>query len=116
MALLSKQDILDSKDSKTITVSVPEWDGDVKLITLTAFERDKYESSLIGANNGHNLINARAKLASICMVDEDNKKVFTEKDILKLGQKSSKALDRIYWAAIKLNKTSPDAMEEEAKN
>ena len=42
--------------------------------------------------------------------------MFTEKDVVKLGKKSSAALDRIFSAAQKLNRISDDDVEDLAKN
>lgn len=116
MTLLTRQDILDAKDRKSIIIEVPEWGGKVKLMTMTGHIRDKYDTSLLGKNGGANLINIRAKLAAACIVDEDGKQQFTEKDILMLTQKSGKALNRVFEAAQTLNHLQDVDVEEQAKN
>ena len=114
--MLTKDQILNAEDKQTEIVHVPEWGGDVKIAMMSGFSRDEFEGSLVGANGGSNMSNVRAKLVAACVVDEDNKIMFTAKDIAKLGQKSGAALDRIFSAAKKLNKIDNDDVEELAKN
>ncbi len=64
---------------------------------------------------GINLHNIRAKLAIATIVDEDNKPVFDEADIEKLGNKSCAALDRVFAAAQRLNLISDTEVEILAK-
>jgi hypothetical protein len=129
MALLSKQQVLSSKDKETIVVDVPEWNdqlsqeqrdnGEVAQVIISRMSgdaRDRWEASCVGKNGGPNFVNLRAKLVSTVVVDEEGNLLFEEKDIVKLGQKSAKALDRIIEAAEKLNKLSNKDYEEIAKN
>jgi len=72
MALLSKHDIMTVDDLKVEEVSVPEWGGSVLVRTLTARERDEFESSTVDKKSGKpNLENFRAKLVGLCLVDEN---------------------------------------------
>lgn len=116
MAILSKNDILEQKDTKTKTIHIPEWDGDVIISTMTGFARDRFEASVIGKNGGMNTQNIRAKLVAACVVDEKNNLIFTEDDIIKLGKKSCTALDKIFTQAQELNCLLDKDIEELAKN
>lgn len=116
MALLSKEDILSADDKKTIVVEVPEWGGQVKVATMSGTARDAFEASCVGANGGMNMKNIRAKLLAATIVDDDNKLMFNEADVHKLGQKSAAALDRIFAVAQRINAISGDDVEELAKN
>ena len=115
MVLLNKEQILAADDSKTSVISVPEWGGDVKITTMSGFARDRFEASCMG-KSGANLQNIRARLVAACIVDESNNLLFDEKDIQKLGKKSSKALDRVFDAAQKLNGVGDSDIEDLAKN
>ena len=45
---------------------------------------------------GKPLVNFRAKLAALIVVDESGSRVFSDEDAAALGQKNAKALDRIF--------------------
>jgi hypothetical protein len=115
MAILSKDAILGADDMKTIDVEVPEWGGSVRLRTLTGGERDKFESDSIdqrGKSNKMNLVNLRARLVSLCAVDEGGKRMFGDSEVSKLGSKSAAVLDRLFQAAQELNGMTQKDVEE----
>ena len=112
---LSRKDILKVNDLTTRVVPIPEWKGDVIIKMMTGTERDQFEDSLFegrGKDRKSNYKNLRAKLLSMCLVGEDGKRLFSDKDIESLGGKSAKALDRLYTIATELNGIG--AKEEEA--
>jgi hypothetical protein len=114
--MLTKDQILDADDQQTEIVNVPEWGGDVKIAVMSGFARDRFEASIVGTGGGTNMQNIRAKMCAASIVDENSELMFSDKDIQKLGKKSSAALDRVFSAAKKLNKMSDDDVEELAKN
>ncbi len=116
MALLTKDQILKQDDLKSEIVSVPEWGGDVRVCTMSGFARDRFEAGITGKNGGMNMQNIRAKLAAATIVDEEGKLLFDENDIIKLGNKSCAALDRVFAAAQRLNLITNDDVEVLAKN
>jgi len=112
---LSRKDILEVNDLTTRVVPIPEWKGDVIIKMMTGTERDQFEDSLFegrGKDRKSNYKNLRAKLLSMCLVGEDGKRLFSDKDIESLGGKSAKALDRLYTIATEINGIG--AKEEEA--
>ena len=113
--MLNKEQILRAEDLKTTTVNVPEWGGKVKIKTLTGAERDDFEQSILrgGKIDAHNI---RAKLCARCIVNEKNERLFSDAEIVALGNKSAIALDRVFVAAQKLNGLTNDEVEELAKN
>lgn len=116
MTYLSKEDIFKSEDSKTEELDVPEWGGKVRIATMSGYARDRFEASIIGKSGGVNAINIRAKLVAACVVDEKGNLMFSDDDLMKLGKKSCKALDRIFAAAQKLNGIGDAEVEQLAKN
>ena len=114
MAMLTRDQILNASDIKTEVVSVPEWGGDVIVGTMTAGARDNFESQMLDKKTGRK--NARAKLAAATIQDENGDLMFSEKDIEALGKKSGAALDRVFDAALKINRIGPSDMDELAKN
>lgn len=118
MALLSRGQILAAEDMPTEIVDVPEWGGSVKVKTLTGAERDAFEARGIigrGRNREVNIQNIRARLVVETVVDDDCQPLFSRADINALGRKSSKALDRVFNAAMRLSGISEEDIEELGK-
>lgn len=114
MALLTRDQILTANDIKTEVIPVPEWGGDVIVGSMSASARDNFEAQMLDKKTGRE--NARAKLAAATIQDENGALMFTEKDITALGKKSGAALDRVFDAALKINRIGPSDMDELAKN
>lgn len=112
--MLKRADILSAETLRTEKVKVPEWGGDVMVRELTGAERDEYESSLVSANGSRVQVSAqnmRARLVAMTCVDEAGKKLFTQKDVAALGEKSARALDRIVDVAVRLSGIGADLDE-----
>lgn len=117
MTLLSKEQILGADDLDYSEVEVPEWGGRVRVCVMPGWARDQYDRSLVGMHGkAVDWNNLRAKFLSYCVVDDDNKLMFSQKDIVALGEKSSKALQRVFETAQELNNLGIDNVEEAAKN
>lgn len=112
MTLLSRDDILNAKDTETVTVNVPQWGGDVIVSTMSGQSRDKLE---LAFSNKGSLENVRARIVALSVVDSNGNLMFTDADIMKLGRKSAKALDIVFTAAQKLNAIGDKEVEELAK-
>lgn len=102
------EEILGLVDRQPVEVEVPEWGGRKLLVaSMTATDRDAYEIEVLNARQagraGHNV---RARLVARCVVDAAGKRVFSDEQIERLGQKSAAALDRLFWAAARLNALS----------
>jgi len=118
MKALTRDEILGADDLKTESVKVPEWGGAVLVRELTGAERDTWEASVVKTNGTKVTIdsqNMRAKLVALCIVDGDGKRVFTEKDAVKLGAKSAAALDRVVDVARKLSRIGEDELDKLGK-
>jgi hypothetical protein len=104
MTVLSKDAILQAPDMPVETVGVPEWGGQVCVRTMSGTDRDAFEASLIGQQNGQQqLQNVRARLVALTVCDKTGVRLFTDADIPALGAKSAKALDRVFAVAQRLN-------------
>jgi len=106
MKSLTKADILKVEDLDKEWVDVPEWKGGVYVRVLTGTERDSFEGSVYlqkGKEPEVNMQNLRAKLCAKCMIDEKGKRLFDTKDVKMLGGKSSRALDRVFTVAQRIN-------------
>jgi hypothetical protein len=114
---LDRDEILDYEDIETHVVPVPEWGkkAAVRLKVLSAAERDAFEASTVTVKGGKqkpNLANLRARLVARCMVDAKGERVFQSGDVARLGNKSSKALDRLFAKCQEINGFSDKDIEE----
>ncbi len=119
MGLLGREAILGAQDLETEDVAVPEWGGTVRVKALTAAERDAYEESLLigkGRKRRLSMMNARAKLVGLTVVGEDGQRLFNERDVAALGQKSSGALSRVFDVAMRLAGLTDEDIEELTEN
>lgn len=121
---MNKADLLEkAKKLNTKDIEVPEWGTTVTIKELMGSERDRYESMTVRVdpktgNLVPNLVNARARLVAMCVVDENSNRMWTdtESDILELGSLSAKGLDRVYEACQDLSGLSDSDVEEAAEN
>ena len=119
MAVLTREQIVKCDDLEKEVVTIDVWGGDVILRTMTGAERDAYEDSLFetkGNNRKVNYNNMRAKLVARCLIDETGNRMFNDKEIAALGEKNSKALDKLYTVAARLNGIGPAEEEALVKN
>lgn len=114
MALLSKEAILSANDRKFEDVQVPEWGGAVRVQTIPALEHDKWVAE--NQKTGVSELNFRIHYVALCCVDEAGNRLFDASDVKALGEKSSKALSRIFEVATRLNGLSAPAGAELEKN
>jgi hypothetical protein len=115
MSLLTRDDILKAEDLATEDVAVPEWGGTVRLRTLTGAERDKFEASTVqmkGNKATQNMANFRARLVSLCIIDEDGNRQFGQADVAALGAKSAAALQRLFNKCSEMNGMSEKDVED----
>lgn len=117
--LLSRDAILTVDDFAFEDVEVPEWGGVVRVGCMSAYEKSRYEESLIigkGKKRQTSLLNARARLVALCIIDEDGKRLFSETDIQALGSKNAGAMERVANVAMRLNGFTDDDMDDLTEN
>lgn len=113
--------VLGAQDRAFEYVDVPEWGGiTIKVQALSGTARDRYQAAnlIFGTNakgapaiTGYNLAGATARLVALSIVDEDGAAVFSDKDILDLGDRSPVALDRVADVARRLSGLTEEAVE-----
>jgi hypothetical protein len=109
---LTKEQILSAKDCQTETVDVPEWGGSVLVRVMTGTQRDRFEAALLKDRSD----NIRARLAACTICDDAGHLLFSEADILSLGDKNGSALTRVWEVAVRLNGIGNDDVEALAGN
>lgn len=116
---LKRDAILAASDLQFEDVPVPEWNGKVRVRGMTGEERDLWEAALLEGRTDdkkQNARNVRATLVSLTVVDETGARVFSEADVVALGKKSVKALQRIYNVAQRLSRITEEDLKELAGN
>lgn len=113
--ILTKDQILAADDLPTEQVWVPEWNGHVFVRTLTGLERDQIEAAVVGDGEQKNLHNLRAKIISLAAVDAEGKRLFSFQEAEQLGQKSARALDRLFSVAQRLSGFTKKDVEDLSK-
>ncbi len=112
--------VLAAQDQASELVEVPEWDVTLRVVSLTGSDRDRYQQAALqfgrGANGepvvtGYNMVNASARLVSLSVRGDDGLRVFTDVDVLALGDKSPVALDRVVEVARRLSGLTTEAVE-----
>ena len=107
MPTLTKDQILSLEDRPTLTVSVPEWGGDVVIRKLSARQKAIMESywkfddaGKFIPESGHG---DRARLVALSCINEDGTLMFSVADAIALDEKSFEAVRVIADAAAKFN-------------
>ena len=118
--LLTREMILARQSLAAELVNVAEWGGTVRVRELTGAERDRYEAALVkmqkGGKTDLTMDNARARLVSLAVIDASGARVFTEADVVKLGNLSAVALSRVFDVAARLSKITEEDLEELSGN
>lgn len=116
---LSKDEILGAADQSFTELEISEWRGTIRIGNISAAEKGKYESGLFKFNadgtrtiNEKNLATLRTRLIVACVVDDEGKRVFTEKDIEALGEKSAAVIQDVFEACQEHNGMEPPAVDE----
>ena len=120
--MLSAEEILAADDLAEEVVDVPEWSGSLLVRELTGTVRDWYQKSLIEfgmLKPGEEiemkvrLENASVRLCALSIWDKAaGKPMFGLEKVVQLGEKSGKALDRVYQVAQRLSALSDEDMKE----
>lgn len=114
--------MLAADDLETRDLYIPEWEGWVRICTLTGAEKDELEVGMVLATtNGKvgetkRIDNIRARFVAAAVVDEEGRKLYSAGDVEALGKKSARPLSRIFTAVQDMNGISDDDVEEMEKN
>lgn len=117
--LLTREQILGVADLGFEDLDVPEWGGSVRVGMLMGAERDAFEQEIVtrqGKKVHVNLVNIRARLVALTVIDAEGQRLFSEADVKALGRKSALALNRVFEVAQRINGLTEADMEELAGN
>jgi len=99
--MLTKDQIIQADDKRFADVEVPEWGGSVRIKTMSAKDRQQFQSSI--STKGKVADDFMERLIICCLVDDKGKQIFEQADIKLLSDKSSVAINKIFSAAVELN-------------
>ena len=124
MTLLNFDDIVASQDKEYQDVDVPEWGGTVRIATMSGEDRDRWELSMMQADDsserGFKLnfdAYSRVRLVAMCLVDDNFNRIFvTKEQIERLSQKSGKVMDMLYDVAQRVNGITDEDIDDLEKN
>jgi hypothetical protein len=104
--------ILSMDDRKTEVVHVPEWGVDIHVYSMTARDKTALQKHILKYEELPD--DYFARIVYMCACDESGTRIFTEKDIAELQDKSATAVSRIAEVAMSLSKMneSPEALAE----
>ena len=116
---LTAEQILEMDDLNTLDVEVPEWpiDGEpgiVRLKTLSAREALTFQKQMQTNNKARE--DAMVSIVVLSAVDENGERLFNQKQVELLRDKSVKVFTRLQTAAMELNGFSNPKRDEELKN
>lgn len=120
---LSGEQIKAVQDIVYADVSVPEWGGTIRIRSASAAELEAYDRSLVQTvvendqvSTRENYENSKARLLVICVVDEQGRRIFNDRDANWLGKKSAKAVERVFEQICELSGRTRRARKEMAGN
>lgn len=111
---LTLDEIFKADDFAIEKVDCPEWGGCVYVRSIGADERDEFDAAFA---KGGSLVGMRRTFVGKCLCDENGKPLNpSPAQVQLLGRRASGVMDRVFTAAIKLNKMRPDDVEAIEKN
>ena len=116
MKKLTKKDFLKERELKTEIVPIPEWNGEIIVREMTGTERDEFDEFVLNSQAEGKVKALRSVVVSICCVDEEGKRMFTNLDVPDLQKISSKITMKISDVALKLSGMAADDVEDREKN
>ena len=110
-----RDQILAAKDFRIDKVSVPEWNCDVFVRTMSGTQRSEYEQSVYKDGKPQTK-HFFSELLCRCLCDEQGNLIFTSSDVADLSNKSAPVLARLAEAAAKINRVDNEAQTEAKKD
>lgn len=115
--MLTREEIEGKQDLKIVTVSVPEWGGDVLVKELPSGVAEKFWAAMQAEREEDKPpAHFRERLIVQSVVDADGNRLFTDDDVEMLAGKCNAAINTIYEMAVGLSGISDAEVEETAKN
>jgi hypothetical protein len=108
---LDRAAIIAGAKPRIITISVPEWGGDVCLREITAGQRDQWDAWQIENEGAARYANIRARLLVLTICDEQGVRLFADNDIAVVSGLPAMSIDKLWDASCKLVGLRPEDVE-----
>ena len=113
--------MLETMTRKSVVVDVPEADASFRLREMSGTERDKFEvAAFKESEGGKRVVDAlylRARLVALCMVGEDNVRLYADDEIHMLSDNvPASVIGKLFAAAQSLNGLDGGDVEDALKN
>lgn len=115
MKALSRSDILGATQTPREIVHIPALGGAVTVRGMTGVERDAFEASCFegrGKKRDFSMRNIRAKLVAYCCIDEQGHRLFSDSDVVALGEVRADIIDDLFSVAQKLSGMKDEDVDE----
>jgi hypothetical protein len=108
---LDRAAIIAGAKPRIVTISVPEWGGDVCLREITAGQRDQWDAWQIEHDGAARYANIRARLLVLTICDEQGVRLFADNDIAVVSGLPAMSIDKLWDASCKLVGLRPEDVE-----
>ena len=108
---LSRDQIIGADDKVIERIEVPEWNGTIYLRVLSAHERDLFDASTRDSSGNFNRIDQAPKMLVRMICDSEGRLLLAQDDVDVLASKSSRALERLFDVALRINGYTEQADE-----
>jgi hypothetical protein len=115
MNRISRQEIIDAQDIKTMDVEVPEWGGTVTVKAMSVGDRDAFTVWVSDREGRVSAQDFMAKMVAMCLIDEKGNRMFSDDELPLISAKSIPAIERIFKVVQDLSGMRKADLEE-AKN
>jgi hypothetical protein len=122
MGYLTRDQILGADDLQRVEVEVPEWGGTLLVRALTGAERGQLEASALQQQGQgvafvpQSVETVRARVVAMAAIDEEGKRLFSTRDVVALGEKSGRALEKVFDIVSEISGISQGAVAELTAN
>lgn len=118
--MLGKADILGASDLKTISLTVPEWNGEIQLRELGGADLALFQRRIAEQKGSADTLSLSESIETYALlvalsVVKDGEKVFTIEDVPALENKPLRLLQTLGKACFELNGMSKAQVDEEEK-
>lgn len=117
MALLTRVQIDAATDLVHEDVHVPEWGGEVRLRALMSRERSAIEATMIASKGqkpefrAEALKTLRERTVAAALIDAEGKRLYSDKEVNILAQKSGEVIERLFQKAQELSGMDKNAVD-----
>ena len=116
MKRLDPRDFRKPRTLASEDVEIEDWGGFVTVREMSGAERDEFDEFVLKSREEGKVSGVRAVIVSICCVDGNGKRMFTNLDIPDLQKQSARIITQISDVGMRLSGLSADEVEDRSGN